>query len=70
MSETSQPSLTCFTISAVERDTGLSKDILRMWERRYRFPQPDRDQHGERLYPGELRRNSRPCRNICVISST
>jgi methanogenic corrinoid protein MtbC1 len=51
MSDTSQPSLTCFTISAVERDTGLSKDILRVWERRYRFPQPDRDQHGERLYP-------------------
>jgi DNA-binding transcriptional MerR regulator/methylmalonyl-CoA mutase cobalamin-binding subunit len=42
-----------FTISAVERDTGLSKDTLRMWERRYRFPQPGRDLHGERLYPSE-----------------
>jgi len=38
-------------ISAVERDTGLSKDTLRMWERRYAFPQPNRDQHGERVYP-------------------
>lgn len=38
-------------ISAVERDTGLSKDVLRMWERRYGFPRPLRDLHGERIYP-------------------
>jgi MerR family transcriptional regulator, light-induced transcriptional regulator len=38
-------------ISAVERDTGLSKDTLRIWERRYRFPRPDRDANGERVYP-------------------
>lgn len=37
-------------ISAVERDTGLSKDVLRMWERRYGFPKPDRDDNGERQY--------------------
>ena len=37
-------------ISQVERDTGLSKDVLRMWERRYSFPQPSRDANGERLY--------------------
>lgn len=42
-----------FTIAAVERDTGLSKDTLRVWERRYRFPLPDRDAHGERLYSRE-----------------
>jgi DNA-binding transcriptional MerR regulator/methylmalonyl-CoA mutase cobalamin-binding subunit len=40
-----------FNISAVERDTGLSKDVLRMWERRYGFPVPDRDSNGERCYP-------------------
>lgn len=40
-----------FNIAAVERDTGLSKDVLRMWERRYGFPVPDRDANGERLYP-------------------
>lgn len=40
-----------FNIAAVERETGLSKDVLRMWERRYGFPQPERDAHGERLYP-------------------
>lgn len=38
-------------ISAVERDTGLSKDTLRIWERRYGFPIPLRDAHGERVYP-------------------
>ena len=40
-------------IGAVERDTGLSKDILRMWERRYGFPRPERDAGGERAYPPE-----------------
>jgi MerR family transcriptional regulator, light-induced transcriptional regulator len=42
-----------FTIAAVERDVGLSKDVLRVWERRYGFPSPTRDAHGERLYPAE-----------------
>ena len=37
-------------IAAVERDTGLTKDTLRIWERRYGFPQPERDAHGERAY--------------------
>lgn len=46
-----------FNIAAVERDTGLSKDLLRMWERRYGFPTPARDQHGERVYtPKDLDR--------------
>lgn len=39
------------SIAAVERDTGLSKDTLRVWERRYGFPQPERDAVGERSYP-------------------
>jgi len=39
------------SIAAVERDTGLSKDTLRVWERRYGFPVPDRDSLGERAYP-------------------
>jgi len=42
-----------FTIAAVERDTGLSKDVLRVWERRYGFPTPERDTGGERLYSAE-----------------
>ena len=42
-----------FNIAAVERDTGLSKDVLRMWERRYGFPVPNRDANGERSYPAD-----------------
>lgn len=42
-----------FTIAAVEREVGLSKDVLRVWERRYGFPSPARDAHGERLYPAD-----------------
>ncbi|MFU2486093.1 MerR family transcriptional regulator [Thauera sp. WH-1] len=41
------------SIAAVERDTGLPKDTLRVWERRYGFPAPARDANGERLYPPE-----------------
>ena len=39
------------SIAAVERETGLRKDTLRVWERRYGFPRPDRDASGDRLYP-------------------
>lgn len=50
-------SVPSFNIAAVERDTGLSKDVLRMWERRYGFPQPERDANGERVYPaGQVER--------------
>lgn len=38
------------SIADVERDTGLSKDTLRVWERRYGFPVPQRDALGERQY--------------------
>lgn len=38
------------SISTVERETGISKDTLRIWERRYGFPQPGRDLHGDRAY--------------------
>ena len=42
-----------FTIATVERETGLSKDLLRMWERRYGFPAPERDANGDRIYPAD-----------------
>lgn len=38
-------------INAVERETGVSKELLRMWERRYGFPLPERDSQGDRIYP-------------------
>jgi methanogenic corrinoid protein MtbC1 len=40
-------------INAVERETGVSKELLRMWERRYSFPNPDRDEQGDRIYTME-----------------
>ena len=40
-------------IAAVEREVGLSKEVLRVWERRYGFPVPARDRNDERLYPAE-----------------
>ena len=39
------------SIAAVERDTGIGKDTLRVWERRYGFPVPGRDANDERSYP-------------------
>lgn len=51
-------------ISAVERDTGLSKDVLRVWERRYGFPAPLRDDNGERLYPPQQVERLRAIRRL------
>jgi len=48
-----------FTIAAVERDVGISKDVLRAWERRYGFPSPERDGNGDRIYPPEQVRRLR-----------
>ncbi len=42
------------SIAAVERETGLGKDTLRVWERRYGFPLPRRDASGVRGYPRGL----------------
>lgn len=38
-------------IAVVERETGLAKETLRVWEKRYGFPVPLRDANGDRLYP-------------------
>ena len=40
-------------IAAVERELGLGKDTLRVWEKRYGFPQPLRSESGDRLYPSD-----------------
>lgn len=40
-----------FNIGIVERETGIGKDTLRVWERRYGFPSPVRDEGEDRLYP-------------------
>ena len=38
------------SIDEISRDTGLGKDQLRVWERRYGFPVPFRDENGNRRY--------------------
>lgn len=50
MTNSSLPAQVTHAIADVERDTGLSKDTLRVWERRYGFPNPVRDALGERRY--------------------
>jgi len=40
-------------IGDVARETGLSKDTLRVWERRYGFPTPGRNANEERVYSSE-----------------
>lgn len=42
-----------YSISRVERETGISKDMLRMWERRYGFPLPVRMANGVRAYSAQ-----------------
>jgi methanogenic corrinoid protein MtbC1 len=53
VSDPRRPAPILLSIAAVERDTGLSKDTLRVWERRYGFPTPLRDGLDERAYPME-----------------
>lgn len=38
------------SIADVERETGVPRATVRMWERRYGFPAPARDHRGERCY--------------------
>ncbi len=42
-----------YPINVVEKETSISKYLLRMWERRYSFPRPSRDAKGERLYTNQ-----------------
>ncbi len=68
------------SIAEVELETGVSKDQLRVWERRYGFPEPFRNQYGERVYPDEqvsklkvvrrlLDRGMRPGRVLALSAS-
>ena len=55
---TDAPATAVFSgISDVERETGVAKETLRVWERRYGFPAPVRDANGERSYsPQDVQR--------------
>ncbi len=39
-----------YSIGSVERDSGISRETLRVWERRYGYPKPQRNSRGERIY--------------------
>ena len=41
------------SISDVSRIAGIPKDLLRMWERRYGYPKPARNENGDRIYSNE-----------------
>ena len=38
------------SINHVSLVSGIPKDLLRQWERRYGYPDPDRDENGDRIY--------------------
>ncbi|SEH43406.1 MerR HTH family regulatory protein [Magnetospirillum fulvum] len=48
-----EPSGALVPIAAIEKETGLTKEVVRKWETRYGFPCPVRDESGNRLYPAE-----------------
>jgi hypothetical protein len=50
MKNSSAPRDQGLVIDGSERETGLSKDLLRMWERQNGFPKPMRGENGERRY--------------------
>ncbi len=47
VSEDSNP---VYNLRVVVRETGLTPDTVRVWERRYGLPQPKRTAGGHRLY--------------------
>ena len=53
-----------FAIATVERDTGIGRDTLRIWERRYGFPTPMRNDKGERVYSAEQIRRLQRIRRV------
>ncbi|MGV3710236.1 MAG: MerR family transcriptional regulator [Gemmatimonas sp.] len=67
------------TIAVVADRTGLSRDVLRVWERRYKAVEPDRTNGGQRLYSdqqlarfvllAQATRNGRSIGSIAGLSS-
>ena len=53
-----------YSIGRVERDTGIGRDTLRVWERRYGFPEPVRNEKGERIYPEKQLRHLQRIRRL------
>lgn len=53
-----------YPIGVIERDTGIGRDTLRVWERRYGFPDPLRNTKGERVYPERQLRHLQRIRRL------
>lgn len=53
-----------YSIGMVERDTGIGRDTLRVWERRYGYPVPVRNEKGERVYPEKQLRHLQRIRRL------
>lgn len=53
-----------YTIADIEASTGISKETLRAWERRYGFPAPVRDTAGERLYTSRQLQDLRDAKRL------
>ncbi len=53
-----------WSIADVERETGLGKDTLRVWEKRYGFPSPQRGNKQVRLYSTEQLSQLRLIKNL------
>lgn len=51
-------------ITQLSQETGIRVDTLRVWERRYNFPQPQRDRRGRRQYPPEQVEQVRVVRHL------
>ncbi len=47
---TAKPDASRHSIRVTSRRTGIELDTLRMWERRYGFPKPERSEGGSRVY--------------------
>jgi hypothetical protein len=60
-----EPAATLLLIGAVARETGLSKERLRIWERRYGFPAPQRDARGGQRYPLETVEKLKLVKHLC-----
>ncbi len=55
---------TLYSIGTVERDTGIGRDTLRVWERRYGYPVPVRNDKGERVYSEQQLRQLQRIRRL------
>ena len=55
------------SIASVERDTGIPKETLRVWERRYGFPAPVRDAQDDRVYSAEDLEKLRLIRRLIAV---